>query len=246
MPGFPAVDVDGRQNARTHDMDQADRDTRQPDVGQPVDPGGLVNSLRRKLSHRLPGLMEQESYTRAAVLLPLLLVRGQWHLLFEVRARNLRRQPGEICFPGGHLEPGDADPQAAAVRETCEELNLKAQQVQVLGPLDVLITPWRLILHPYVGVLNGVEEIRPAEQEIDRIFTVPLQEIRAARPQRHWVEIRVVPGENFPFDKIPGGRNYPWRRMARAELFFEFGGNVVWGLTARVLEHFRGLLDDDN
>lgn len=204
----------------------------------------LVAALHHKLSQRRRGLLGEETYTRAAVLLPLLPVDGRWHLLFEVRARSLRFQPGEVCFPGGHLEPGDADPEAAAVRETCEELNLQPQQVRVLGPLDVLVTPWRLLLYPYVGVLSGVEDIRPARDEIDRIFTVPLEEIRAARPDTHWLEIRVVPPEDFPFEKIPGGRNYPWRRAARPELFFDFHGNVVWGLTARVLEHFRTLLNE--
>lgn len=226
-------------------MHEGHRDTRHSGTtatdGTATD--GLVDSLRHSLAHRRPGLMGQEFYTRAAILLPLVRVEGRWHVLFEVRSLRLRHQPGDVCFPGGHVEPADEGPEAAAVRETCEELNLQPRQVQVLGPLDILVTPWGMILHPYVGVLQDVEDIRPAEGEIDRVFTVPLQEIREAHPARHWVEIRVIPGEDFPYDKIPGGRHYPWRHLKRPELFFEFGGQVVWGLTARVLDHFRRLVD---
>jgi len=205
-------------------------------------PDSLVEALRQHLGGRERRLLGWERYSRTAVLLPLLHREGSWHLLFEVRAQTLRRQPGEVCFPGGFLEPQDPSPEAAAVRETCEELNLPREDIQVLGPLDVLITPWRLIVSPFVGVIRDPGRINPAPGEIERVFTVPLGEIRAAVPEVHRVHIRVQPPDDFPFDKIPGGRAYPWRQVDHPELFFEFQGHVVWGMTALILDHFRSVL----
>lgn len=205
-------------------------------------PGPLVDLLRERLASRERRLLGWERYTRTAVLLPLLKRDGEWHLLFEVRAQTLRRQPGEVCFPGGHLEPQDPTPEAAAVRETSEELNLAPREIQVLGPLDVLITPWRLIISPYVGVIRDPRKIDPARDEIERVFTVPLDEVQAAEPEVHRIHIRVRPPDDFPFEKIPGGRAYPWRQADHPELFFEFQGHVVWGLTALILDHFRTIL----
>ncbi|BAS26887.1 NUDIX hydrolase [Limnochorda pilosa] len=201
-----------------------------------------MEALARRLAGRPRRLLGWDHYVRTAVLLPLVTVGGEWHLLFEVRSETLKRQPGEVCFPGGHLEAGDRNPRAAAVRETGEELNLEAGDVEVLGDLDVLITPWRLVVYPHVGVLRDPGSIRPARSEIAHVFTVPLEEALAARPERHEVDIVVTPREDFPFDKIPHGRAYPWRRAVHPELFFQFRGHVVWGLTALILEHFLSLL----
>lgn len=209
--------------------------------GDPLGGDPLLQDISRRLVGRRRRLLGWEQYVRTAVLLPLVKVGGAWHLLFEVRSATLRRQPGEVCFPGGHLEAGDQDPQAAAVRETGEELNLPTEDVKVLGALDVLITPWRLIVYPYVGVLADAARIRPARDEIARVFTVRLQEVAAARPEVHEIYVRVFPRDDFPFHRIPGGRNYPWRTAVHPELFFDFGGHVVWGLTARILDHFRTL-----
>lgn len=205
-------------------------------------PDPLVEVLRERLEGRERRLLGWERYSRTAVLLPLLQREGKWHLLFEVRAQTLRRQPGEVCFPGGYLEPQDATPEAAAVRETSEELTLPPDQIRVLGPLDVLITPWRLIVSPFVGVVLDPSKIDPAPDEIERVFTVPLDEVQGAVPEVHYIRIRVQPPDDFPFDKIPGGRAYPWRQMDHPEIFFEFQGHVVWGLTALILDHFRSVL----
>ncbi|NEU34154.1 CoA pyrophosphatase, partial [bacterium LRH843] len=63
-----------------------------------------------------------DEFLQFAVLVPLVQKQDELHVLFEVRAHHLRRQPGEICFPGGKIEPNDSTPQDAAVRETTEEL----------------------------------------------------------------------------------------------------------------------------
>ncbi len=77
-----------------------------------------------KFKNRQPGILDQENNFRSAVLLPLVNYENNVCLLFEKRASDLHKQPGEICFPGGSIEKTDQDEAAAAIRETCEELGL--------------------------------------------------------------------------------------------------------------------------
>ncbi|MBX6378686.1 MAG: CoA pyrophosphatase, partial [Clostridia bacterium] len=95
-----------------------------------------MRCLSAVLQERQPRLFGLNELVEAAVLVPLVQDDGgRWHLLFEVRSPDLRSRPSEICFPGGHVEPTDHTPAEAAVRETCEELQLPADAVQVLGAL---------------------------------------------------------------------------------------------------------------
>jgi 8-oxo-dGTP pyrophosphatase MutT (NUDIX family) len=177
---------------------------------------------------------------RAAVAVPLVEKDGDLHLLFEVRSRHLKRQPGEICFPGGRLEPDDRDPSAAAVRETCEELGLPPERVRVLGALDILVNPWRSIIYPFVcHIASG--PIRINEEEVEEVFVVPLEYLRNHPPKIHHVHLDVRPEETFPFHLIPGGRQYRWSRGRAPEYFYTYEGYVIWGLTARILKHFLDL-----
>ena len=73
------------------------------------------NHIARQLRERETGLMDATG--RYAVLVPLVEHDGELSVLYEVRAATLRRQPGEVCFPGGRMEPGET-PEVSALRET--------------------------------------------------------------------------------------------------------------------------------
>ena len=83
------------------------------------------NKIADQLNNRVPGLMDASG--RYAVLVPLVERDGEVYVLYEVRAATMRRQPGEVCFPGGHIE-GDESPENCAVRETWEELGIPAEK----------------------------------------------------------------------------------------------------------------------
>lgn len=189
------------------------------------------------------GLLDARRYSHSAILLPLLEEKnGILSLLFEVRSKKLTTQPGEICFPGGHISANDSSQKEAALRETCEELGLDRDSIAIWGGLDILVTPSQQVIYPFVGFLQQIEGIKPNPQEVEAVFTVPLEYLLSLTPEYHEVNIKMQPPEDFPFHKIPHGRNYPWRQATWPELFYEFKGRIIWGLTARVLHHFLEII----
>ena len=84
-----------------------------------------LEKLKRSLLGRTPGLMDATG--QYSVLVPLVEREGGLSLLYEVRAGSLRRQPGEVCFPGGRLEVAES-PEECALRETWEELGIPVQE----------------------------------------------------------------------------------------------------------------------
>lgn len=196
-----------------------------------------IQHIQQRLSSHTPAILGETERFRSAVLLPLTMHQGKLQVLFEKRALHLRRQPGEICFPGGRRDEADDTALETAVRETCEELGLNQGSLKVLGALDRVVNPFQTV-DAYVGWIEDSRLIRPSADEVDRVFYVEFEELVRTEPSVHYVEIQVVPEDDFPYDKIPGGRAYPWRMQRIAEYFYEFDGHVIWGLTARILHHF--------
>ena len=169
----------------------------------------------------------------AAVLVPLLERHGEVYLLFQVRAKTLRSQPGEISFPGGRIDPGE-QPKEAAIRETKEELNLSDANIEVIGTLEPLVTPNRSIIYPYVGILTA-EEIHPSPMEVDHIFFVALSDLVAAEPIQGEMEWRIRPGKTVPTDRLANRDAYLDRTYKTVEHFYEHEEYLIWGLTAKIL-----------
>ena len=104
-----------------------------------------LEKLKRSLLGRTPGLMDATG--QYSVLVPLVEREGGLSLLYEVRAGSLRRQPGEVCFPGGRLE-GAESPEECALRETWEELGIPREKIRILGRLDFIAHRANFILYP--------------------------------------------------------------------------------------------------
>ena len=196
----------------------------------------------QKLAHRKPGILGSDQFSKYAVLLPLIQKDEEWHVLFEVRSSKLRRQPGEVCFPGGRMDLTDENEQHTAVRETSEELGISGKSIRQITPLDYMISPFGTIIYPFVGLIESEEEIRPNPSEVDRIFTVPLSFLKGYQPEIFQVEFKVMPEKDFPLNQIPGGENYNWQTRKMDECFYFYEDKVIWGLTARILKHFVELI----
>lgn len=187
-----------------------------------------------------PGkLANTEDYLKAAVTVPLLDIAGKPAVLFEVRSGKLNWQPGEICFPGGRIEGDDASPQEAAVRETVEELGIESDTIEVLGPLDFLVSPIGVLIYPFAVHIAAPMPLAPNADEVAEIFTVPLDFLLAAKPQVASMEIATKPLVDFPFNLLPAGYPQGYRRRTKFPvLFYQYKNYVIWGLTARVLSGF--------
>ncbi len=167
----------------------------------------------------------------AAVLLPLVEESGEVSVLFEVRAKTLRYQPGEICFPGGRVEPGES-PEECALRELSEELGIT--DGVILRPLDTLRHSSGQLIYPYLGFLPALEGLRIQQAEVEEVFTVPLSWFVDTPPK--WVRYALAPDmENAPEELrafLPG-----YRRERKTPVWV-WEDHVIWGMTARVMVGF--------
>ncbi|RFU67688.1 CoA pyrophosphatase [Peribacillus saganii] len=201
-----------------------------------------LESVLHKIKTHTPTILGSRSFSKYSVLLPLIEKEEGLHVLFEVRSLKLRRQPGEICFPGGRIDPDDTDEKGAAIRETVEELGLKQGDISDVYPLDYLISPFGMIVYPYMGLIKNIQEIKPNAAEVGEIFTVPLSFLMKTDPKIYQVNFRAEPENDFPFDLIVGGENYNWRARQIEEYFYIYENRVIWGMTARILAHFVEIL----
>lgn len=187
------------------------------------------------------GIIGENRFKKYAVLMPLIQTTEGPCLLFEKRADSLRRQPGEICFPGGKLERGES-PQLCAERETREELCVEASQISILGPGDVFVSPFDIIIYPFIGELQDYTyTFNPAE--VAEVLPVPLAFFRENPPEQYKSTIVGRLPADFPYGRIPGGEQYPWAKGSYEVLFYEVGDQVIWGITAFLVRSCVGLID---
>ncbi|MFD1362873.1 NUDIX hydrolase [Lentibacillus salinarum] len=201
-----------------------------------------LESIMKKIKQHTPSVLGHEQLTKSAVLLPLIQKENELHVLFEVRAKSMRRQPGEICFPGGRIDMQDKGPREAAIRETTEELGISDEMISDVFPLDYLVTPFGMIIYTYAGLISTRAPFQPNPAEVGELFTVPLTFFLETEPVIHHVNLQVQPEASFPFELIPGGENYNWRTRQMDEYFYIYDENVIWGLTARILAHFVAMI----
>lgn len=171
-----------------------------------------------------------------AVLVPIVDGPDGAEVLLEVRARTLDEQPGEVSLPGGHVEPHEA-PEAAAVRETCEELLVEPDAITGIVPLAVTEGPAARPLASFVARLEGYAGTYSAD-EVEHTFRIPVSWLLAHDPEVHRVRLAPDFGDDFPFDLVPDGRAYPWRWGVHDVPFWRGTDPLVWGATARVLMAF--------
>lgn len=154
----------------------------------------------------------------AAVLVPLYRRPSGWQVLFIRRAEHPGdHHGGQVAFPGGRVEPSDADAVGAALREAEEEVGLTPGVVRVLGCLGAHRTVSNFLVTPVVGLIPWPVALTPDPSEVSRIFSIPLAWL--AEPGRH----RRAPRPLGPL----GGET--------AVIYFErYDGELLWGVSARI------------
>lgn len=165
-------------------------------------------------------LPEGRKLRSAGVLVAFIQHNGAPHVILTKRASHLKHHPGQIAFPGGKQDDGDADVIAAALREAQEEVGLHPDAVQVLGTLPPHETVTGFMVTPVLARVTGAFDPRPEPGEVDEIFLVPLAHV-----------------SDVARFSIQGRR---WRGMRRYYFTVPYGPYYIWGATARIL---RGLAD---
>lgn len=159
----------------------------------------------------------------AAVLVGLVPREEGTQVLLTRRTDALRQHGGQVSFPGGRIEPDDADAVAAALRETHEEIGVGARQIRPLGFLDPLATITGYRVQPVVALLASDYIALPDPNEVADVFEVPLAFLLdPANLATHTLDFRGRPREVFEY-------RYPAQR--------------IWGATASMLYNLRQRLE---
>lgn len=193
----------------------------------------LIEKLTETLKNRIPKPMD--AVGKFSVLIPLVRFGDRWEIIYELRAKHMNTQPGEVSFPGGKVEKGESF-KTTAIRETTEELGVKAEKIMILGELDFLVSYANFTIHCFLGHLDieDMSEIKINPDEVDHIFTVPVDHLINTEPLAYELSLKTEDNEDFPYELIPKGREYNFREGKHRVLFYQYNDYIIWGLTARL------------
>jgi 8-oxo-dGTP pyrophosphatase MutT (NUDIX family) len=179
-------------------------------------------TLADTLVDRLEG--ERPQARRSAVLLALFAQEGRTHLLFIRRAETLRQHSGQIAFPGGSFEPGDASLGETALREAAEEIGLLPERVEVLGLLEPVFTVVsNFLITPVVAYLpEGPGQLALQASEVAEVLILPVHAL--ADPAIAHTEVWTNAG------------------LSRTVYFYDYAGLRIWGATARIFAQLLHVL----
>ena len=200
-----------------------------------------IDQIEDIFADRRPGAVGK--YKFFSVLVPLVEKDGEIHLLYEVRADDLRRQPGEVCFPGGEVE-GSETAQQCALRETVEELSITYADIRVINRIDTVYTYSNFTMYCYLGVIdyNAYEKCKPNLEEVKNIFLVPLKWLLDHEPYIYYMDIIPKIGKDFPYNLVNFNIGYNWRKGKSEVPIYRFEENVIWGLTGRITHNLVKIL----
>ena len=152
--------------------------------------------------------------TKAGVLVPLYVLEGRLHAVFTRRREDLRRHPGEISFPGGRQDDGEATLLITALREAEEEIGLPRSAVDVVGalqPTPTIATGYAV--YPFVGLIEPGREWEPSAREVAQVIELSLADLEQGYGRRRLIR-----------------RGVPIRTDT-----YVVGDHLIWGATARIL-----------
>ena len=179
-----------------------------------------VAGLRQRLKRTLPasavygddGVGREGAGTVAAVLVPIIAHPGGLSVLFTQRTAHLKAHSGQVSFPGGRAEAGDASPEETALRESEEEIGLPRDRVEVLARLPEYFTRTGFRVTPVVGLIEPPLELKPDPGEVEAVFEVPLAFLLDTRNhQRHTREFQ---GATVGYYAMPYGNRNIWGATA--------------------------------
>ena len=173
------------------------------------------------------GMLEKIASTLkpAGVLIPVRQHETGLSVLLTQRSADLKHHAGQVSFPGGRMEESDADIEATALRETCEEVGISEDEVAIIGYLETMPTVTGYAVTPVVGLVDGGVDLTIDRTEVEFAFEVPLPFL--LDPANH----RLVDRE--------------WQGLSFSMVEFHFDGKRIWGATAQMLMRFIKLIKNN-
>ncbi len=159
----------------------------------------------------------------AAVFVLFAACEGGPGILLTRRSQKVEHHKGEVAFPGGVEEPGDADPLDTARRETVEEMGVRPEDIEPWGALSPLATATGFLVLPFTGRLAHPDRMSPSADEVSEAFYVPVSTLLDPGCVR---DISMLEGDEL-----------------KRERAYACGGRVIWGATARILSEVAGIID---
>ncbi len=191
--------------------------------------------LRRRLARRSPpefsvygdegaGRGENAAETTAAaVLIPVVAHPDELTVLFTTRTQHLKSHSGQVSFPGGRVEPGDASVEFTALREAKEEIGLASERVEILGRLPDYHTRTGFRVAPVIGLATPPLGLEPDPREVEAVFEVPLAFLLDERNRQR--------------------RTREFHGLSVGFYVYEYQGHVIWGATAGMLVNLHKMLE---
>src|SRR3954454_18398596 len=174
----------------------------------------MIDLSERLLTSEEAAAMQAHGGTESAVVLPLYGWPDDPGRIFTERRADLRRHAGEISFPGGRQDDGDADLVFTALREAEEEIGLPTDAVQILGALQPTpTTATNYAVYPFVGRIEPGHAWKPSAREVAQVLELSLDDLRAGYGRQRLMR-----------------RGVPFRTDV-----YVVGDHLIWGATARIL-----------
>ena len=194
---------------------------------QPL-PGADAHARMMARVREMPAQIPQDARA-SAVLSVLFPVADELNLLFIKRTEDGHAHSGQISFPGGRMDPTDADLRATALREAQEEVGIMSEEVSILGELTPLYIPVsNFQVHPFVAFAQHRPQYHINKSEVDFIIEIPLKEILSE-------EIKTVTKVTSPADPT-------FVRNVNAYQLPE--SKIIWGATAMILSELEVILEE--
>jgi 8-oxo-dGTP pyrophosphatase MutT (NUDIX family) len=161
---------------------------------------------------RITGLRQLRD---AAVLIPVVDRGAEASVILTKRAETLTDHSGQVAFPGGRIDPTDASPEEAALREAWEEIGLDAAQVEVIGRVPDYVSGSGYRIAPVLSIVRPGFQLTINEQEVDAAFEVPLRFLMD--PANHTQNSREFNKQLWVYYDMP------------------YDGQRIWGVTAGII-----------
>jgi 8-oxo-dGTP pyrophosphatase MutT (NUDIX family) len=167
-----------------------------------------------RMASDIATVLADKPFRAAAVLIPVVAHERPTFLLTQ-RSSDLSSHSGQVAFPGGRIDEGDADPAAAAIREGEEEIGLRREFVSMLGYLDPYLSGTGFRIAPVVALVTPGFTLELNPREVTDAFEVPLDFLMSpANHARHSGE---------------------WKGVTRSYYAMPYGERYIWGVTAGII-----------